>query len=144
MAQAAAPAAMTAYNAPSGSPGSVSAANPAPEGQSDSDPFSIIGSLEFRPGSTKVQCGRKHKITRPRLSWDTVYDFQGMTSASVVLDLQLDETGKVRNSVVIKSSGSNSIDEPCKLASYSWWFEPAKDATGKPIKDEIKFTIKFF
>ena len=67
-----------------------------------------------------------------------------MTSASVVLELQLDETGQVISATVIKSSGSNSIDEPCKLAAYSWWFEPAKDATGKPIKDVIKFTIKFF
>jgi len=142
---AAAPVAVTAYRAPSGRPGAPAAAeNPAPQGQSDSDPFTVVGSLEFRPGSTKVQCGRKHKITRPRLSWDTVYDFQGMTSASVVLELQLDETGQVISATVIKSSGSNSIDEPCKLAAYSWWFEPAKDATGKPIKDEIKFTIKFF
>jgi TonB family protein len=142
---AASPASVTSYRAPSGRPGPPdSAANPAPQGESDSDPFSVTGSLEFRPGSTKVQMGRKHKITRPRLSWDTVYDFEGMTSASVVLELQLDETGHVRNSEVIKSSGSSSIDEPCKLASYSWWFEPAKDAAGQPIKDVIKFTIKFF
>jgi TonB family protein len=143
---AAAPTAITAYSAPSGRPGpdASSAESPAPQGQSDSDPFAVVGSLEFRPGSTKVQMGRKHKITRPKLSWDTVYDFQGMTSASVTLELQLDETGQVISAVVIKSSGSQSIDQPCRLAAYSWWFEPAKDATGKPVKDTIKFTIKFF
>jgi TonB family protein len=135
---------MTAYQAPTGRPGAVAAASPAPQAESDSDPFAVVGSLEFRPGSTKVQCGRKHRITRPRLSWDTVYDFQGMMSATVVLELQLDETGHVSDSIVIKSSGSNSIDQPCRLAAYSWWFEPAKDAAGKPIRDVIKFTIKFF
>jgi TonB family protein len=136
---------MMAYQAPSGRPGQEpSAASPAPQGQSDSDPFAVVGSLEFRPGSTKVQCGRKHRITRPQLSWDTIYDFQGMVSATVVLELQLDETGQVINSIVIKSCGSSSIDQPCRLAAYSWWFEPAKDATGKPVKDVIRFTIKFF
>jgi TonB family protein len=136
---------VTAYRAPSGRPGPTNAKNsPAPQGDSDSDPFTVVGTLEFRPGSTKVQCGRKHKITRPRLSWDTVYDFQGMTSASVTLELQLDETGQVISATVIKSSGSASIDQPCRIAAYSWWFEPAKDPTGKPIKDVIKFTIKFF
>jgi TonB family protein len=67
-----------------------------------------------------------------------------MMSAAVVLELQLDETGQVISAVVVKSSGSNSIDQPCRLAAYSWWFEPAKDANGKPIKDVIMFTVKFF
>jgi TonB family protein len=67
-----------------------------------------------------------------------------MLSATVVLELQLDETGHVVDSIVIKSCGSNSVDQPCRLAAYSWWFEPAKDAAGKPIRDVIKFTIKFF
>jgi TonB family protein len=136
---------MTAYRAPTGRPGPAdSAASQAPQGQSDSDPFAVVGSAEFRPGSTKVQLGRKHRITRPRLSWDTVYDFQGMLSASVTLELQLDETGQVISAIVLQSSGSQSIDQPCRLAAYEWWFEPAKDATGKPVKDTIKFTIKFF
>jgi TonB family protein len=142
---AATPVSVLAYHAPSGRPGTnAPPASLAPQGDSDSDPFAVVGSMEFRPGSTKIQCGRKHKITRPKLSWDTVYDFQSMMSASVTLELQLDETGHVINSAVIKSSGSNSIDQPCRIAAYDWWFEPAKDATGKPTKDVIKFTIKFF
>lgn len=140
------PVQVSAYRAPAGKPGpeASSALSPAPQAQSDSDPFAVVGSMEFRPGSTKVQCGRKHRITRPKLSWDTIYDFQGMMSAAVVLELQLDETGQVISAVVVKSSGSNSIDQPCRLAAYSWWFEPAKDANGKPIKDVIMFTVKFF
>jgi hypothetical protein len=58
---------MTAYQAPTGQPGAVAANSPAPQAESDSDPFAVVGSLEFRPGSTKVQCGRQHHITRPRL-----------------------------------------------------------------------------
>jgi TonB family protein len=141
---AASPVSVTAYSAPSGRPGPIAAtASPAPQGDSDSDPFAVVGSMDLRPGSTKIQCGRKHRITHPRLPWDAVYDFQEMTSVSVTLELQLDETGQVISAVVIKSSGSSSIDQPCRLAAYSWWFEPAKDSNGKPIKDVIKFTCKF-
>jgi TonB family protein len=137
--------AVMAYRAPAGKPGPVvaSANNPAPQGESDSDPFTFAGSVEFRPGSTRVQCGRKHRITRPRLSWDTAYDLIGMTSSAVTLELQLDETGQVISATIIQSSGSQSIDQPTRLAAYSWWFEPAKDASGKPTKDVIRFTVKY-
>jgi TonB family protein len=131
-------------SAPAGKPGpKTSAADPAPQAESESDPFSVTGSAEFHRGSTKVQLGRKHRLTRPKLPWDTMYDFLGMTGSSVTLELQIDETGQVISATVVKSSGSESIDQPSRLAAYEWWFEPAKDATGKPIKDVIKFTLKF-
>ena len=136
---------MAMLSARPGRPGTnTPAADPAPQAETESDPFAIVGSLEFRPGSTKVRMGRKHRITRPRLSWDTQYDFYGMTRSTLVLDLQLDETGQVVSATVEKSSGSESIDQPCRIAAYQWWFEPAKDVMGHPTRDEIKFTIKFF
>jgi TonB family protein len=60
-----------------------------------------------------------------------------------VLKLRIDETGKVYSATIFRSSGSNNIDEPVKLAAYSWWFEPAKDQNGKPTKDVILFTVGF-
>ncbi|MBV8780462.1 MAG: energy transducer TonB, partial [Phycisphaerae bacterium] len=85
-----------------------------------------------------------HRITRPQLPWDTQYDFFGMTRSTLVLDLQLDEQGNVSLVTILRSSGSPSVDQPCRLAAYQWWFEPAKDPTGHPTRDEIQFTIKFF
>jgi TonB family protein len=134
-----------ASSTPAGKPGpNVAAADPAPQADTESDPFSTDASAEFHRGSMQVQFGRKHKITHPRLSWDTVYDFIGMTGSSCTLDLQIDETGNVVSATVVKSSGSDSIDQPCRLAAYQWWFEPAKDALGRAKKDDIKFTLKFF
>ena len=118
-------------------------ADPAPQADTESDPFSTKGSLEFRPGSTVVRMGRKHRITRPHLPWDSQYDFFGMTRSVLVLDLQLDQTGKVIGVTIARSSGSDGVDQACRLAAYEWWFEPAKDATGQSIRDEITFTIKF-
>jgi TonB family protein len=118
-------------------------ADPAPQAETESDPFAIVGSMEFRPGSTTVRLGRKHRITRPHLPWDAQYDFFGMTHSVIVLDLQLDPTGQVIGATIVKSSGSDGVDQACRLAAYQWWFEPAKDPTGRPIRDDITFTIKF-
>ena len=44
------------------------AADPAPKGESELDPVSMIGSVEFRRGSTVARLGRKHKLVRPKLT----------------------------------------------------------------------------
>jgi TonB family protein len=116
---------------------------PAPQGDSESDPITIAGSALFAHGSTKVRLGRGHKITRPRLSLAAQADLLTLPQPFVVLKLRIDETGKIISATIFRSSGSNSIDQPVKLAAYNWWFEPAKDQNGKPVKDVILFTVGF-
>jgi TonB family protein len=60
-----------------------------------------------------------------------------------VLRIQLDEAGNVTHSFVQKSSGSDAVDQACKLTSYKWWFEPKLDENRQPQRDEFLFTISF-
>lgn len=124
-------------------PGADKAADPAPQGDSESDPISTVGSAEFRRGSTDVQLGRKHKITRPHLTLAGEADLLTLRSPMVVLKINIDQTGKVTSVSIFRSSGSNEVDQPCKVAAYNWWFEPAKDKDGKAVKDVILFAIRF-
>jgi TonB family protein len=118
-------------------------ADPAPQAESESDPTSMVGSAEFRPGATDVQIGRKVKITRPRLSLAAKADLVTQRTRPLVLKLKLDESGKVTSAEVFRSSGSLAVDQPCQVAAYSWWFEPLKNDEGKSVKDVILFTIRF-
>jgi TonB family protein len=120
-----------------------SAGVPMPQGDSESDPITVAGSAVFAHGSAKVRLGRNHKLTRPRLSLAAQADLLTLPRPVVVLKLRIDETGKVYSATIFRSSGSNNIDEPVKLAAYTWWFEPAKDQNGKPTKDVILFTVGF-
>jgi outer membrane biosynthesis protein TonB len=47
----------------------------------------------------------------------------------------------VQNVEILQSSGSNNIDQPCKVAVYNWWFEPQKDKDGRPLPDLWVVTI---
>jgi TonB family protein len=129
-----------------GKPGpNVAPADPAPQSDSESDPFSKAGAVKFKRGATDIQFGRKHKIVRPRLGLAGEADMLNLRApVTLILALTLDETGKVISVQVLKSSGSNNIDQACKVAAYQWWLEPTKDkATGKPIKDVVPFAIGF-
>jgi TonB family protein len=137
-------AAAVASSVPPGTPGSAAeSADPAPMSESDSDPFARIGSAEFRPGRVDVKLGRKHKITRPRLLLGGRDALMALGSPSVVLKLKIDETGNVKGVEIVRGSGSNEIDQPCQLAAYNWWFEPALNAAGQPVPDVILFTVQW-
>lgn len=140
--QAAGEAAVAAAPASSAG-GAVPAGDPAPMSESDSDPFSRIGSAEFRPGKVDVKLGRKFKITRPRLLLAGRNALLAFRFPSLVLKIDIDETGKVTAVDVLRSSGSNEIDQPCQLAAYDWWFEPSRNAEGQPVADVIFFTIQW-
>src|SRR5450432_2438393 len=145
VAQAQASAASPQHPAQSASPAMQAAAaekpaaDPSPQGDSESDPIAVAGAAVFHHGSTQVRMGRNHKLTRPHLSLAAQADLLTLPQPIVVLKLKLDETGKVNSATIFRSSGSNNVDEPVKLAAYNWWFEPAKDARGKPVKDVILF-----
>ena len=119
------------------------AADPAQMSDSESDAFSKIGSAQFRDGRLDVRFGRKIKTTRPHIPIVGQIDAFALRNPEVTLKVDIDPTGKVTEVKVHKSSGSNEIDTPCLEAMYDWWFEPLKDAGGKPIPDTVLFTINF-
>lgn len=125
-----------------GKPGSpVPPADPAPASDTESDPFSRIGSVDFRPGRMDARFGRKIKAVRPRLTLTGEVDLESLRFPSLTLQLKIDATGKVTDARVSQSSGSNEIDQPCLVAVYDWWIEPPKDKAGKPIPSELELHI---
>lgn len=112
----------------------------APLSDSDSDAFSITGSAELVRGRVQAHFGRKVKTVRPVLQLAGRYDTIS-SAPMVLLQVRTDDTGKVREVKVLKSSGSNEIDQPCYLAMYEWWFEPPRDKHGKPQPAEMLWTI---
>jgi TonB family protein len=119
------------------------AADPAPRSDSESDAFSTTGAVVFRTGHLDARFGRQVKTVRPRLNLAGQYDLWSLPSPSVVMKVRADETGRVRSVEIIKSSGSNEVDQPAKLAMYEWWFEPPKDPAGNPQPAEMTWTISW-
>ena len=84
------------------------------------------------------------KTRRPKLllaaqTWDAFV----IRRPEVALQIDIDATGKVTGVVVLKSSGSNEIDQPTRVAVYDWWFEPKTDADGHALADQVKFVIGY-
>jgi TonB family protein len=118
-------------------------ADPAPQSDSEVDAFSVLGSADFRAGKVTVRAGRQVKTRRPKIKLAGLIDLSESATPQVVLKVAVDATGKVTDVDVIKSSGSNEIDQPCRVAMYDWWFEPKKDAAGHAVPDVFQFTISF-
>jgi TonB family protein len=119
-------------------------ADPLPQSESDSDPFSrISGSVVVRDGRLDVRLGRKVKTTRPQLLLAGQIDLIALSNPTVVLEVHIAPTGNVTDVKIAHSSGSNPVDEPTRLCVYDWWFEPARNKTGQPIPDVIFFTIQY-
>lgn len=127
-----------------GKPGpNIRPADPAPQTESESDPFSTKNSVKFKRGSTDVQFGRKHKLVRPQIGLAAQTALLNLHEPTIVLALTLDEKGNVVSVTILKSSGSKDLDQALKVAAYQWWIEPTKNAAGKAIKDVIPFVVGF-
>lgn len=119
-------------------------ADPLPQSESDSDPFSrISGSVIVRDGRLDVRLGRKVKTTRPQLLLAGQIDLIALSNPMVVLEVHIAPAGNVTDVKISHSSGSNQVDEPTRLCVYDWWFEPARNKAGQPIPDVIFFTIQY-
>jgi TonB family protein len=119
-------------------------ADPLPQSESDSDPFSrISGSVVVRDGRLDVRLGRKVKTTRPQLLLAGQIDLIALSNPTVVLEVHIAPTGNVTDVKIAHSSGSNQVDEPSRLCVYDWWFEPARNKAGQPVPDVIFFTIQY-
>lgn len=120
------------------------AADPLPQSDADSDPFSRISNAAvFHDGRLDVRKGRKVKTVRPQLGIGGIMDAIALNNPTVVLEIHIDPTGRVSDVEFVRNSGSAAIDDPTRNAVYQWWFEPARNKSGKPIADVILFTIEF-
>lgn len=124
-----------------GGGGGGDAADPAPRSDSESDAFSREGAITFRNGRVEARFGRKVKTVRPRPGLAAEQDLRALVSPSVVMKVRVDETGRVRNVEIVKSSGSTAVDQCCQLAMYDWWFEPLRDKAGNLQPAEIMCTF---
>jgi TonB family protein len=118
-------------------------ADPAQKSDSESDPFASIGSVEFRESALAVRSGRQIKPRRPKLGLAGKVSLFELQTAKVVLAVSVDATGKVTSAEIVKSSGKVDIDQPTRVAMYEWWFEPKRDAAGRPVPDRFQFTINW-
>jgi TonB family protein len=117
--------------------------DPAPMSESESDAFSRTGTIVVKNGKVDARLGRNFKSVRPRLSLKAEIDAISVQRPVVEMKIYLDETGKVTDVKVLRSSGSNEIDLPTTTAMYQWWIEPGKDKEGKAIKDVILVTFSY-
>jgi len=117
-------------------------ADPAQESDSESDPFmKHHGSVVVRDGKVEVQFGRKVKTTVPRLGIAGQIALAELEDPTLVFEISIEPSGAVSAVEFVHKSGRITLDEPCKEAIYNWWFEPAKDKSGKPVADVVLFTI---
>jgi TonB family protein len=122
----------------------TSAGKPLPQSESDSDPFArISGTVIYHNGRLEVQMGRKVNTVRPQLGIAGEMDAYSLTNPTVIVEVHIDPTGKVSNVELVRKSGSVAIDEPTRNAVYQWWFEPAHDKAGHPIRDVVCFAIEY-
>ena len=126
-----------------GRPGAPSpAADPAQESDSEVDAFSKLETVLRRDGKMDVQFGRQVKTVRPRIPISGLID-AALGARSVTLKIHIGIDGNVTAASVVKSSGSNELDQPTLVAIYDWWFEPLKDKKGQPVPDVIFFKVTF-
>jgi len=108
----------------------------------ESVPFTKANNVTFRNGKLAGRQGRKVKTTPIRLGLAGETDAMARGGANVQLGVRVEASGFVKSVEVLHSSGSDNIDLPCQRAVYSWWFEPQKDADGKPQPDAWVVTIE--
>jgi TonB family protein len=89
-----------------------------------------------------VQFGRQVKTVRPKIPVSGMVD-ASLGARSVTLKVNVGVEGNVTAASIVKSSGSNDLDQPTLVAMYDWWFEPLKDKKGRPVPDVVFFTITF-
>jgi hypothetical protein len=118
--------------------------DPALRGRSDSDPFSTTADATFRDGREDVRLGFRYRITKPHILLKGWVDSHFVDSRTLTLLLVCDTKGNVISATVLKSSGSQDIDEPSRLEAYNWWFEPPKDAKGNPQQRSFPFTLRYY
>jgi protein TonB len=71
---------------------------------------------------------------------DAVYPVQSVASGTVVLEVSLDDNGKIAEVKVVR--GIASLTEPAEHSVRQWKFQPAK-LDGKPVPSKIVAAFSF-
>ena len=117
-------------------------AQPGRSSDTDSMAFSKASNVTFKDGKVQGRQGRRVRTTHIAFGLAAEGDAASLADPRVVLGVTVDNTGSVQNVIVLRSSGSDNIDSPAQTAVYNWWFEPLKDAAGKPQPDVWVVTIE--
>lgn len=110
----------------------------APAGQTDSDAFAKVEGISLI-GGTKARRGREVRLTRPRIDLAFRAEMTRLQKrrVGVVFRITTDDSGRPRNVVTLRSSGSDQIDESVRLALFDSWF-------GGKMPDEFSFEVRFY
>jgi TonB family protein len=71
---------------------------------------------------------------------EAVYPLQSVVSGTVVLEVSLDDAGKIVDIRVVR--GIASLTEPAERSVRQWTFQPAK-LRGKPLSSKIVVAFSF-
>lgn len=104
----------------------------------DSDPFSAEQAYEFRPGGTRARGGRDVKMKRPNVDLQFRADVTRLgTPIGILTEITIDKDSKPIDVVIIKSSGSQAIDDSVRLAIFRSTF-------GQPAPATFRFGVLFY
>ena len=115
---------------------------PGRSSDTDSMPFAHANSVTFKDGQMMGRQGRRVRTTHIDFGLAGPIVASSLADPRVVLGVTVDSAGNVQNVTLLRSSGSDNIDQPAENEVYNWWFEPLKDATGKPQPDVWVVTIE--
>lgn len=127
---------------PAPAPAVVAAVAPASHSDTDSVPFTRANHATFKNGQMVGRLGRRVRTTHIAFGLAAEADAISLADPRVVLGVTVDAAGNVQNVVVLRSSGSDSIDLPSQNAVYNWWFEPLKNPAGRGLPDVWVVTIE--
>ena len=104
----------------------VTRPDPGAVSYTDSDPFSTKFAAEFQPGGTSARGGRAFSVRRPRVDLGFRADATRLgTPIGCTFRITIDTAGRPKVVEVIRSSGSERIDQATRLALFDAWFDPA-------------------
>lgn len=114
--------------------------DPLPKGDYELDPFTKKGSYVISMGNMRARTGRAVvRSVRPRFLLAAKVDLSTMAPVEVESKVRIDAHGKVIWTDVIKSNGTENINQPIRVALYAWEFEPS--IPGEPLPEEFTVTI---
>jgi outer membrane biosynthesis protein TonB len=98
--------------------------DPADAGPSDLDAFAQTEGAEFTRGGIKSATGREVRLVRPRVDLGFMAEATRLYGQKVQIKLWVvtADDGKPRQVQVLRSSGSDVIDDAVRLALYDSWF----------------------
>jgi protein TonB len=107
--------------------------------------LALICIFGFAIGAGAAQQGAKQALPRyepPAVitAVEAVYPLQSVATGTVVLEVSLDEAGKITSIRVVR--GIASLTEPAERSVRQWKFEPAK-LDGKPVSSKIVVAFSF-